>query len=233
MANGSYPVYPADVLDLHNWKLNLPVDANGAQTGVSLEIKRTQLDTFFMIPYFHNNNDNTGVIFNANCGGATTSGSGYPRSELREMTTNGTVNASWSSALGIHTMEIDQMVTHLPAVKKNIVVGQIHDANDDVIVFRLEDKKLFMDHNGTTGTILDANYLLGTRFKVKFIVSADTVYSYYNGVLKESYPISFSGAYFKAGAYVQSSCKGSKQVAGESCDAYGEVVIYKVTVTHN
>ena len=129
-------------------------------------------------------------------------------------------------------MEIDQAVTHLPVVKPQIVVGQIHDANNDIIVFRLEGSHLFMDHNGTTGTTLDNNYVLGTRFKVKFVVSNNQVQSYYNGVLKETYPVTFSGAYFKAGAYVQSSCKGSKQVAGESCDAYGEVIIYNVSVTH-
>ncbi len=230
---GSVTLYPYDVLNLQNWKLNLPIDANGTQTGTSLEIKRNKLDTFSLTPYFYNNADNTGVVFMANCGGSTTSGSGYPRSELREMTTNGTVNASWSSSTGVHTMEIDQAVTHLPDVKKHIVVGQIHDSNDDVIVFRLEGKKLFMDHNGADGTVLDNNYILGTRFKVKMVVSNNTVYSYYNDILKETYPITFTGAYFKAGAYVQSSCKGSKQVAGELCSAYGEVVIFKVTVTHN
>jgi uncharacterized protein YycO len=50
--------------------------------------------------------------------------------------------------------------------------------------------------------------------------------------LVETWPVHFSGAYFKAGAYVQSNCQGKKKVAGESCDAYGEVVIYKVSVTH-
>lgn len=225
-------LYPADVLNLTNWKLNLPIDAGGTQTGTSVEIKQGKLDTFLIEPYFHNNNNNTGVIFMANCGGATTSGSGYPRSELREMINNGTANASWSSSSGVHTMEIEQAVTHLPDVKKHIVVGQIHDANDDVIVFRLEGTKLFMDHNGNDGAVLDNNYVLGTRFKVKMVVKNDTVYSYYNDVLKESYPIIFSGAYFKAGAYVQSSCKGTKKVTGELCEAYGEVVIYKLTVVH-
>jgi Alginate lyase/Fibronectin type III domain len=225
-------IYPANVLDLTNWKLNLPVDANGTQTGTSLEIKRPKLDTFSINPYFMNNINNTAVIFNANCDGATTSGSGYPRSELREMTNNGTTNASWSSSSGTHIMEIDQVITHLPLVKPHIVVGQIHDASDDIIVFRLEGAKLFMDHNGNDGTILDNNYVLGTRFKVKFIVSNNQVQSYYNDVLRETYPITFSGAYFKAGAYVQSSCKGSKQVPGELCTAYGEVLIFSLTVTH-
>lgn len=36
-----------------------------------------------------------------------------------------------------------------------------------------------------------------------------------------------------AGAYLQSSCQGDERVPGESCEAYGEVVIYDVSVEHN
>jgi hypothetical protein len=225
---------PANVLNLTNWKITLPINSSGTQSGSTpLEVTQPALATYEVTPYFHNNANNTGVIFQANTGGVTTSGSNYPRSELREMTNNGASNASWSSTSGTHTMEIDQAITHLPAVKQHIVAGQIHDASDDVIVFRLEGTKLFMDHNGADGTTLDANYVLGTRFTVKFVVTGGQVKSYYNGVLKETYNKSFSGAYFKAGAYTQSSCKsGGNPGPTESCSAYGEVVIYNVTVTH-
>jgi hypothetical protein len=172
------------------------------------------------------------VVFRAHAGGDTTNNSGYPRSELREMKNNGADNASWSSSSGTHTLFIDQAVTHLPDVKRHIVVGQIHDASDDVIVFRLEGQKLFIDLNGNDGPTLTSSYALGTRFTVRFEVSNDEVKCYYNDELKYTYPKSFSGAYFKAGAYVQSSCQGDKKVAGESCDAYGEVEIYDVKVTH-
>lgn len=222
--------YPATVLNLTNWKLNIPLDEDG--NGTSDEIKQPKLATYTIDPWFHNNDNNTGVVFRANCGGVTTSGSGFPRSELREMINNGKNGASWSSDAGTHTMEIEQAITHLPVVKPHMVAGQIHDAHDDVIVFRLEGKKLFIDHNGADGGILTRNYELGTRFKVKFEVSGGEVKSYYNDVLAETYPVHFTGAYFKAGAYVQSNCQGRKKVTGESCDAYGEVVIYKVTVTH-
>jgi hypothetical protein len=231
--NQAMPViYPSNILNLTNWKVTLPIDDNGMQTGSAIEIDQPQLDTFSINPYFMDDSDYSGVIFNANCGGATTSGSGYPRSELREMTDNGSELASWASSDETSIMEIDQAVTHLPVVKPQIVVGQIHGPSDDIITFRLEGSHLFMDHNGTEGTTLDNNYVLGTRFKAKFVVSNNEVQSYYNGVLMETYPITFTGAYFKAGAYVQSSCKGSNKVSGESCDAYGEVVIYNVTISH-
>jgi hypothetical protein len=171
------------------------------------------------------------VIFRAHTGGATTSGSGYPRSELREMTNNGATNASWSSGSGTHTMEIDQAITHLPDLKRHIVAGQIHDGGDDVIVFRLEGSKLFIDINGDDGPTLTGNYVLGTRFKVKFVVSGNQTRCYYNDTLMYTLNQSYSGAYFKAGAYTQSSCTGTPG-SSESCSAYGEVVIYNVTVSH-
>ncbi len=201
--------YPASVLDLANWKLNIPLDEDGDSK--SDEIKQPKLSTYSIAPWFQNNEANTGVVFRAHCGGITTSGSGYPRSELREMVNNGKSAASWASDAGTHVMEIEQAITHLPTVKPHIVAGQIHDAGDDVIVFRLEGKKLFIDHNGADGAVLTTNYELGTRFRVKFEVSGDEVKSYYNDALVETYPVHFSGAYFKAGAYVQSNCQGKRK----------------------
>ncbi|MGB8192909.1 MAG: polysaccharide lyase family 7 protein [Chitinophagaceae bacterium] len=221
---------PANILNLTNWKITLPIDGSDSG-GDADEIKQPQLATYSIDPYFKNNSTNTGVLFRAHTGGATTSGSGYPRSELREMTSNGTTNASWSSGSGTHTMEIDQAITHLPVVKPHIVAGQIHDGSDDVIVFRLEGPKLFIDINGSDGPTLNSAYVLGTRFKVKFVVSGNQTKCYYNDVLKYTLSKSYSGAYFKAGAYTQSSCTGTPG-SSESCSAYGEVVIYNVTVTH-
>ena len=160
------------------------------------------------------------------------SGFGYPRSEFRERINGGATHASWSSLSGTHKLFIDQAVTHLPDVKPHIVVGQVHDSSDDVIVFRLEGQKLFIDLNGNDGPTLTSSYVPGTRFTVGFEVANNAVKCYYNGALKYTYNKSFSGAYFKAGAYVQSSCQGSKKVAGESCSAYGEAVIYDVAVQH-
>jgi hypothetical protein len=101
-----------------------------------------------------------------------------------------------------------------------------------VIVFRLEGSKLFIDLNGDDGPVLTEDYALGDRFTVAFEVSDDRVDCYYNGALVYTHEQAFSGAYFKAGAYVQSSCQGEKKVADESCDAYGEVVIHDLGVTH-
>src|SRR6266511_3032166 len=132
-------ILPSGVLNLTNWKLTLPVDT--AHAGSPDEITQPELNGFQDAQYFHVNDSGNGVVFKAHCGGATTSGSGYPRSELREMNSNGSTKASWSTTSGTHTMEISQAVTHLPVVKPHVVVGQIHDAADDVIVFRFEGRR--------------------------------------------------------------------------------------------
>nr|WP_199159181.1 polysaccharide lyase family 7 protein [Pedobacter sp. ASV2] len=224
------PTVPGQVLNLQNWKLTLPV--NTEHNGNPDEIKQPELNTYTDDNFFFLNKNKDAVSFKANAGGETTSGSNFPRTELREMLNDGKTSAAWSSSQGKHTLFIDQRVVHLPDVRKHIVVGQIHDADKYVIFFRLEDKKLLVSANGADRVVLDPNYLLGTRFTVKFVVSNNQTQCYYNDELKYTFDGSFNNAYFKAGAYVQSSCKGKKKTEGESCDAYGEVEIYNVWVKH-
>lgn len=229
-STGDPAMLPADLLKLTNWKLTLPVDTD--HPGSPDEIEQPELATFADPTYFHLNEARDGVVFRAHAGGTTTDNSGYPRSELREMIDQGADEAAWSSSRGTHRLFIDQAITHLPVEKPHIVVGQIHDDEDDVIVFRLEGSKLFIDLNGDDGPVLTEDYQLGDRFTVAFEVSDDHVDCYYDETFIYSHPQAFSGAYFKAGAYVQSSCQGDKQVPDESCEAYGEVVIYDVSVEH-
>jgi hypothetical protein len=221
--------YPSQILDLTNWKITLPIDSSGGTSGTAMEVKQPALATYSINPYFIVNG--SGVQFRAPTNGATTSGSSYPRSELREMTSNGTTNASWSTTSGTHTMVIDQAITTVPNTKRHIVAGQIHDANDDVLTVRLEYPKLFVDHNGVAGPTITSNYVLGTRFTVKFVASGGAIKVYYNGSSTpvDTYTISSSGDYFKAGAYTQANC--STETACGPSD-YGEVVIYGLTVTH-
>lgn len=217
---------PSQVLDLTDWKLNVPV---AGSNGWSLEIKQPELAAYQHTEYFHVNNKGNAVVFKATVEGVTTNGSKYPRSELREMTNGGKDKADWNIAPGNgkHTMEITQAVTHLPDYKPHVVVGQIHDADDDVIVFRLEGRKLWVDHNGTKGALLTDSYELGTKFTVKFVAGNGKVDSYYNGSFVESYATNAEHCYFKAGMYTQSNL-----IKGDVAGAYGEVEIYNVTITH-
>jgi alginate lyase len=211
--------------DLTNWKLTLPVDTSHA--GTPDEIQQPELAGFEEPLYFHMNVAGNGRVFAAPCGGISTSGSGYPRSELREMTQNGQIRASWTTTSGTHTMEIVQAITHLPAVKPHVVAGQIHDATNDVVVFRLEGQKLFIDQNGVQGPILTSQYHSGDVFSVKCVARNSGIECYYNGRYVYTYAVAAACCYFKAGCYTQSNTS-----TGDLPSAYGEVVIYGLSVTH-
>lgn len=221
--------YPSSVLNLTSWKLTLPIGPAESPT----EIKQPELASFQIEPWFVVLQGG-GVRFRAPVNGVTTSGSNYPRSELREMTNNGADKASWNSTSGTHSLFLDQAITALPFKKKHIVVGQIHDAANDVIVIRLEDRSLYVNVDSKNVHLLDANYTLGKRFTIRFVVNGDQTKVYYNNSADSAYILnkSYSGAYFKAGAYTQSNCskEGSSLLCNEN--NYGEVVVYQAIVTH-
>ncbi|MFA9371902.1 MAG: polysaccharide lyase family 7 protein [Labilibaculum antarcticum] len=221
--------YPALILNLSCWEETLPISEIDDNDN-PMDIYQPELATFKHDTYFHVNSSDDGVVFRAHCGGVTTSGSGYPRSELREMNPNYTGSsskASWSTTSGTHTMYIKQAITHLPDYKKHVVAGQIHDANDDVIVFRLENDKLFIDENGNNGPVLTSDYQLGDVFTVKFIAEEGGVKCYYNDEYIYTYKVNADACYFKAGCYTQSNVS-----KGDKSTAYGEVEIYDLWVSH-
>ncbi len=216
--------YPADVLDLSNWYIGLPIGAEESPTNVY----QPALDTYKIDPWFTTTPACDAVQFRSAVNGVTTSGSSYPRSELREM--NGSAKASWSSTSGTHTMVVDQAITALPADKPHVVAGQIHDSSDDVSVFRLEGGNLYITNGDTSRhKLVTSNYVLGTRFQAKFVVSGGQIKAYYNGVLQTTISKSFTGGYFKAGAYTQANCTNSSPCSDSN---YGEVKIYGLTVSH-
>lgn len=219
--------YPSQILDLKNWKQTLPTGESERPT----EIKADALEDFSDNPFFQVNSTGDGVQFRAPVNGVTTSGSGYPRSELREMSNNGKDTSSWSTTVGFHSMTIEEAITAVPKNKKHVVAGQIHDDKDDVIVIRLEYPKLFIDINGKQGPVLDDKYELGKRFVVRFEAKNGEIRVFYNNSENPVYVMKSksSGNYFKAGAYTQSNCSKESEC---SANNYGEVTIYKLAVFH-
>jgi hypothetical protein len=219
------PAVPGDLLDLTNWKLTLPIGSSHSPA----EITQPALRRYSVNPYFHLDPTGTGVVFQANAGGVTTSNSGYPRSELREMTAGGGDEASWSTTSGTHAMSVQLAITHLTVAKPQVTVAQIHDASDDVLVVRLDGPgHLYVEHNGDDYGDLDTAYRLGSRFTVSFTVSAGHIGIAYNGAPKVDHATSSTGDYFKAGCYTQSNTS-----KGDAPDAYAQVIIYRLTVTHS
>ncbi|MFE6163984.1 polysaccharide lyase family 7 protein [Streptomyces sp. NPDC056486] len=220
---------PASAIGLSKaWKLQLPLPNS---SGSPLEVKQPALATYNNAPWFTTTSVCDAIRFRAAVNGATTSNTGYPRSELREMTSGGSGNASWSSTDGTHTMVVDEAITHLPADKPHIMAGQIHDETSDVTSFRLEGSSLYVtSYNNTHYKLLTSNYQLGDRFQGKFVVHDGKVDVYYKGTLQATIAADFGSGYFKAGAYTQANCNNSSPCGTSN---YGEVSLYKVTVTHS
>jgi hypothetical protein len=213
---------PAQLLDLRNWYLTLPTGADEDPDTVQAGQLASYTSQFFRL-----NDSRDGVVFTANAGGATTSGSHYPRSELREMA--GSEMASWDGNSGTHTMELDQAITKTPSAKPDVIAGQIHDGSDDVMQIHLSRRRLTVKYaDGKKEVLLNDNYKLGTRFRVKIQSTGGQVKVWYNGKLSADLPIASSSSYFKAGAYVNSNSE-----KGESASAEGQVVIYSLRVSHS
>lgn len=212
----------ASTLDLSSWKLTVDVDLN--KDGKADEIKQPTLNTYNVPNKFDTVNGVTRLRVLA--GGATTSGSGYPRVELREMAPDGS-NAAWNSRTGTHRLFAQFAVTALPPVKPHIVVGQIHNSSDDVLMIRLERNRLFVERDGDEVVLLTSNYQLGTVATYEINTTGGVTRVMFNGVTKYTTTLNKSGLYFKAGAYLQSN-----PAKGESPTAFGEVLMYGLRLIH-
>lgn len=215
------PAVPGDVLNLANWKLTLPTGSGDEP----VEIHPPQLISF-SDDYFRLDDTRDGVVFTANAGGFTTENSSYPRCELREL--DGGALASWSNRTGTHTMTLREAITRVPDVKPHVVAAQIHDAEDDIVMVRLEGTHLFVEYDDGEGEFtLDPNYQLGTPYDLQITAAGGRVQVTYNGRQAGDIPLAGDGWYFKAGTYTQSNPE-----RGEAPDAAGEVVIYALDVQH-
>jgi Alginate lyase len=229
VGNAAGPL-PGQVLDLSGWKVTLPVDSSGGVSGTAAEVTQPRLDSF-TDEYVRTTADGSGVTFTAPAGGATTSGSGYPRSELREMTADGSATASWSSSSDTaSTMTVTESVDAAPPVKPQVVCAQIHNASSDVVEVLYDgftDSVAYRWLGAEQKTHLVDNYVLGTPFTLTISASGGQVRLSVDGQLRATESTSQSGLYFKAGAYTQSN-----PAHGDAPDAIGVVTISALSVTH-
>ncbi len=225
-------------ISLKRWKITLPI----CDGGEAKEIKQPALDAYVAAggsQWFKKTT--AGLDFYVDSKGAcTTGGSENPRSELREMNSNGSNEYNWSPSSGTHRMLIKQKVSELKVKGDGagVVIGQIHDVGksiDDYTVFRLEGKTLyaFIDGKKSSSKVIDANFPIGKEVTMGFSVENGTVKFLYdrNGgsspgtVASVKYPSGSKGAYFKAGNYCQCGKDGR---SGST-----RVVISGLGVTHD
>lgn len=223
------------MIDRHPWKITLPVD--GAREVLNPEFLTYQDEWFWMDAEGH-------LHFRVRADGDTTSGSSYPRTELREMKLpNGLEKAAWSTAVGKHTLTMRARVRKIPPVKPEMSVAQIHTGSDDLFqaLFRL-GKGLVMRWRGTTDSKpLLASLGIDEWFNLKCFVESvngiPRVKTYANklptmdftGAVKihDKAPGKIAGCYWKAGNYLQTNVS-----KGEAPDAEGWLEIAELSIKH-
>jgi hypothetical protein len=148
MANNLDGVYNSSLFNLANWKLTLPVDGTGGITGTAVEVLKL---SGYESPYFYDDPDGS-MVFTAAVAGATTSGTKYARSELREM--NGTSLAAWKLSTGgtmTATLKVDSAPTLFNGTPGKEIIGQIHGKNDELIRLYWDNGAVYF-HNDLSGS---------------------------------------------------------------------------------
>ncbi len=223
---------PASILGgLDSWHLTLPTGPSEKAT----QINQPELATY-SDAYFEPTVDGRGVRMVALFGGSRTStGTAFARSELRQDYAGPAALAgkSWACAASKHAMHIKQRVVQSPLHKPEMSIGQIHDAQNDLLEVTyvgpedansigtgdgLSDLGVVEAHfnNDTSVEALDAAYHLDDSMQVD--ISTDGAgnmnLSYRNdttgaskSVTQKFYGSVSGGCYFKAGNYHQACTK--------------------------
>jgi hypothetical protein len=234
-------VAPSGNFDLSNWKLTLPVDASGSMSGTAVEVK--SLAGYQNSKYFYTGSDGA-MVFYAPVEGATTSGSSYARSELREM--KGTEKAAWSLSTGgfmSATLEVDAAPNREGAGGK-IIVGQIHGQDDELVRLYWENGKLYFANDRAGSSNSEVKFYFVNAAGQQPSVSLDERFSYtinakgsdlevtvfadgqiYKSVTKINSVWQSDTFYFKAGAYL-----GANETNGSG---YGQTSFYALNFNHN
>lgn len=223
---------PSDVLDLGDWKLQLPVDAEGGFDGRYSEVRDLE---GYASRWFAVGPDGA-VVLTAPVEGVTTGGARYARTELRELTDG--ANAAWSLEEGgrmAATLRVDAVPTEFDGTEAKVVLGQIHGGDHQLVRLYYEDGTVywvngrneeqardtvhaFRDAQGRTPDIA-----LGETFRYAFEVEGDrlSLSLQADGITYASRIAVGEGwddnlFYFKAGLYLgtnETTSRGQGQVS--------------------
>jgi hypothetical protein len=225
-------VAPGGNFNLSVWELQLPIGSPGSPTTI-LPSQLEGPNGYTNPSYFWTDKNDGSMTFWDPESGVTTPNSNYPRTELREMNSNGSA-ANWSLS-GDSTLSAELRVV---SVTSNVCVGQVHLGTGGTSTKPLVE--LYYHSNGNIylgtenspsgGQTLHyiTNVALGVHWTYVINVSGGTVNLTVNGS-KTSYPIASSfdayAMYFKAGDYNQSASSSTTNGA--------KVKFYSLTVSHS
>jgi hypothetical protein len=237
---------PGGKIDLSTWTWTGDQDASGGFSGVA-KIFQPPLKAQKGMDF----NPDGSITFTARVIGATTSGSHYPRSELRELT-NGKA-AAWPVSKGA-MLEAQLKVNEVPVkdggIPGRIVIGQYHGPDDELarlyydqgVIYWVNDKAgdamkeptfHLTDQKGAF-----SNIPLGDKFSYSMIVKSgklsvsvlhgDKVYSRSESVGK--FWTDSKLCYAKAGVYLGVGKAGSG--AGSIGSGQGSATFFSIKMSH-
>lgn len=218
--------FPYDVLNLRNWKITLPKSQDGDSEADEVYVNQSNND-YSGDPSFRFYEDSryfytsgSDVVFKCQAGAPSTSGSSNPRSELREMISDGSNEIWWDMrSTQLRKLEIRAKITKVPSSGK-ICFAQIHGKKsrgyDDIVRLQIRaGSNAGSGSNGTLYVIGDAtndsaddigSYRLGDELNMRIESNNSMVRIYLNNSLVKSYSnIPSPENYFKAGVYLQSN----------------------------
>lgn len=229
---------PASILNIGTRSGQTHFGLQVARDGDASSTTKSQADLaagYEESPYFVTNAAKTAVSMRASVNGPLVGSSSYARCELREAGLTGTDFLFDALDSGTHRLHGRTSITHLMAVKPEVVVAQLHNGTTDRVAIRTQlvsgTIRLRIRINGSTAT-LDAGgtdlynpYVPGTEFEWMIEMVNGTLKVYVNDMVTAkvtSTALTTTGSaswYFKAGVYLQSQ----NGVDGDSPTDYGSV----------
>lgn len=240
--DGTTITAPSEIINTDEWKLTTPFKDGDDSRSVSNyedrlmpadEFKGSSFEDYTLDGYF--DIVDNGIRFRAHCGGATTSGSKYIRSELRQQVGGGD---NYWSASDYQKMVTVSAITEVPVVKPEVCIAQIHGGEDEplriqytaphsrapgksdittngVYILQNPDADSFDDINSENKNNA-LSYELGQKIQTTIIVDNGEIYCKIENLAtgesqdatwipKDSSENYDGTGYFKAGMYTQSS----------------------------
>jgi hypothetical protein len=232
---------PSGNFNLSNWKITLPVDQGGSLSGTAVEVQN--LSGYKNSKYFYTGSDGA-MVFYAPVNGATTKGSSYARSELREM--NGSEKAAWDLSKGgfmSATLEVDA-APNRDGVGGRLVVGQIHGQDDELVRLYWENGAVYFVNDQAGSSNSETKFTLKDSTGATPDVSLNERFSYtinakgsilevdvyadgkvYESSTKINSVWQSDTFYFKAGAYL-----GANESNGSGA---GQASFYALDINHD
>lgn len=219
------------MIDLATWNLTIPVGVPATTIATPLLVGGYQ-DHYFQ-------SDAASIFFWAPVNGSTTSGSSYPRSELRETFADGKLH-NWTYPSADNYLSATLKLNQVPSSGR-VVIGQIHGYKNDMPMLKLEYQykastatgtvvaKLRMIPDGVVQTVLLASGIPLNQ-ELKYSIHLTPSGTLGLTVNKEKWNARLDGGwatrllYFKAGVYTQDN-------TGYETEA-GSATFYRLKVEH-